>query len=347
MAPTATRKKPRSMAARRTGIERQIALSKAYVRSGTIYDLNRVCRIYLRVLVDMVRCDGYAVILIDGDKAKVLCIKDLSKEIRGMEFSTDTQHIKDIMNTKRTIFVRGASSSSVPSFIPDRLSVESWICTPILIDGDVKGIIYLDSLKRNLLNRKDIEFTELLSEQMSEPLQQSIQYSKTLAILAGDIRQSSYNYHSFSVDIIAEINSAKKYQEVLSLIVLNVDWGKKYKKVLGRAKEDIMAGKLFEVLASSIRAYQKIYRQGLSEFLILLASVESEEATLIALRLQNTIQNVLLDTEKGQILDDNMTVSVGIATFPSTAEQADKLIEAAKSALYRAKESGGNRICFA
>ncbi|MFC2069486.1 GGDEF domain-containing protein [Chloroflexota bacterium] len=91
----------------------------------------------------------------------------------------------------------------------------------------------------------------------------------------------------------------------------------------------------------------KIYRYGIDEFIILMTGIEKEEASLVALRLQKEIGDELFKGESENQPSRNMTTSIGLAAFPSDAQQANELIEAANSALYRAKKSGGNVVCFA
>ena len=197
----------------------------------------------------------------------------------------------------------------------------------------------MDSLKKNAFNQQDIEFTKSLSKGMSIAFEQSFQHS--------EVRTGCFNRQEFDADIITEIGNARKHQDQLSLLILHMDWAKNTKEVQGHAKDDKVLEKLVDILASNTRAYHKIYRYGMDEFIILMTGIEKEEASLVALRLQKVIGDEQFDGEREGQPSRKMTASIGIAAFPSDAQRANELIEAANSALYRAKESGGNVICFA
>ena len=70
-----------------------------------------------------------------------------------------------------------------------------------------------------------------------------------------------------------------------------------------------------------------------------------ERALSAARRLQRTIEQTHFEGENESQPNGTMTVSIGVATYPSDVDHWDKLLDAANSALYRAKESGRNQVC--
>jgi diguanylate cyclase (GGDEF)-like protein len=214
-----------------------------------------------------------------------------------------------------------------------------------MVNDDVRGIIHLDSPKKNAFDKNDIEFTELLSKEISTAFRQSFQYSQVRHTLARDELTGCFNRKQFDADIVADIASAKKYEEQLSLLVVDIDWFKKYNDFHGHPKGDTLLKKVADVVASNIRAYHKIYRYGGEEFSILMADTNKDKALYVARRLQKTIEQEQFRGEKKSQPNGKITVSIGVATFPSDAVKKGKLIEAADLALYRAKESGRNQVC--
>ncbi len=99
------------------------------------------------------------------------------------------------------------------------------------------------------------------------------------------------------------------------------------------------------MLTYGIRPYDKIYRYGGGKFAILMPTTNREQALTSARRLQSKIQQAEFEGAKESQPEGKITVSIGMATLPSDADQSDKLVEAANSALYRAKKSGRNQVC--
>ena len=71
---------------------------------------------------------------------------------------------------------------------------------------------------------------------------------------------------------------------------------------------------------------------------------DKEQASIPARRLQQVIEQEEFEGEKESQPNRRITISIGAATYPSDADHGEKLIEAADSALYKAKESGGNQV---
>lgn len=329
----------------RSKIKRSVAITRAYLRIERILELEKISRIYLRELADMVGCDGCAIILIDADKAKILAERGFTKTFKKLEFNTDVPAIEHVVSTKQAIFTGDIQSNPAADYIPHGCPVNSLICTPIIVNDEVRGIIHLDSPKKNAFDKKDMEFTELLSKEISIAFRQSFQYSQVRHILARDELTGCFNRRQFDADIVADIASAKKYKEQLSLLVVDIDWFKKYNDFHGQPKGDTLLKKVADVVASNIRAYHKIYRYGGEEFAILMADTDQDKALCAARRLQKTIEQEQFKGEKKSQPNEKITVSIGVATFPSDADKKGKLTEAADLALYTAKESGRNQVC--
>lgn len=346
MAGTAEKKKLEQLLINIRKLEHLAAITRVHLRIGTIFELKRISRIYLRELIDMVGCDGCAIIQIDKDKSRILAERGLGETFRDME-----PVLIEVMVTKLAIFTGDVLSSPDANYVPRRPSLRSLICTPIIVDNEVSGIIYLDSVTKDAFNNEDMEFTELLAREISitfdicTTFEQSFAYSNIRDLFTSDRLTGCLNRRKFDQNIATEITSAKEYGERLSLLMIDIDWFKKYNDFHGHEKGDTLLRKVADTLASNTRPYEKIYRYGGEEFIIMMPDTDKERASSAARRLQGAIKRERFEGEKGSQPNETMTVSIGVATLPSDADHSDKLIEAANSALYMAKESGGNQVC--
>jgi diguanylate cyclase (GGDEF)-like protein len=220
------------------------------------------------------------------------------------------------------------------------------ICAPIIVNNEVRGIIHLDSLKKNAFSEEDLEFTDLLTKEISIALEQSLEYSYSRNILISDELTGCLNRSKFDVDILVEVASAEEYKEELSLLMVDIDWFKTYNNFHGHEKGDALLKKVVDILTSNTRPYEKIYRFGGEEFAILMLDTDKEKALSTARRLQKTIEQAQFEGEQKSQPNGTITVSIGVATYPSDADHRDTLIDAANSALYRAKQSGRNQVCI-
>ena len=97
-----------------------------------------------------------------------------------------------------------------------------------------------------------------------------------------------------------------------------------------------------ETLKKESRATDFVCRYGGEEMSIILPNTNAEEALFSAKRINKTISEkafYLNSSETG-----NVTISVGVATFPEDASTSQDLIEFADKGLYYAKEHGRNKV---
>jgi two-component system cell cycle response regulator len=95
-------------------------------------------------------------------------------------------------------------------------------------------------------------------------------------------------------------------------------------------------------LLTGVRNFDSVARYGGEEFVVIMPETDAAVALSIAERLRESIASRPIVTARGAVLD--ITVSIGMATFPADAHSEDELIAAADQALYAAKHQGRNRV---
>jgi diguanylate cyclase (GGDEF)-like protein len=141
------------------------------------------------------------------------------------------------------------------------------------------------------------------------------------------------NHRHFHERLQRELASAEQAGKDLSLCLVDIDDFKRINDRFGHPAGDRVLGQV----ASRLRQGGESFRLGGDEFAVLLPGLDDRSAVSVA---QSIIERVgALDLEQvGPV-----TVSAGVATFPSQGVGRDELIRLADSALYWAKEEGKNR----
>mgnify|MGYP002620770444 CR=1 FL=1 len=142
----------------------------------------------------------------------------------------------------------------------------------------------------------------------------------------------------FDVSLEKEIEEASRYQDDLALLIIDADDFKEVNDVFGHPKGDEVLHRIGEIISENSRTPDVAARYGGEEFALILPKTDREGAYAIAERIRASCQTQLGDT--------HTTVSIGIATYGDQSASADALIKAADEALYRAKQTGKNRICW-
>jgi diguanylate cyclase (GGDEF)-like protein len=141
------------------------------------------------------------------------------------------------------------------------------------------------------------------------------------------------NHRHFHERLQRELAGAEHEGKDLSLCLVDIDDFKRINDRFGHPAGDRVLGQV----ASRLRQGGESFRLGGDEFAVLLPGLDDRSAVSVA---QSIIERVgALDLEQvGPV-----TVSAGVATFPSQGVGRDELIRLADSALYWAKEEGKNR----
>lgn len=140
----------------------------------------------------------------------------------------------------------------------------------------------------------------------------------------------------------SELKFARRHGASVSLLMLDLDHFKRVNDDHGHLAGDAVLVNLAAVLTKAVRNEDVVARFGGEEFAVILRATEQEPAVQLAERLRKLVETTPTEFHEKKL---GATVSVGVATFPSTpATTVDELIEAADQALYRAKHAGRNRV---
>lgn len=325
-------------------LKRLTAITKIHQSIGTNLRVKEIARILVRELIGIVDCNGCAFLLIKDNNSTILAERGFSKTFGKLRFDTETPAIKHVLQTRQTIATGDVVNSTFASCLPKGSPMQSLLCIPIIVNDEVHGIIHLDSVKKNAFNEEDIELTRLLANEIAIAIERAILFSEVWDISIRDGLTESFNRRKFDVDIVAEIAAAQQHQKALSLMMIDIDWFKKYNDFHGHPNGDSILKKVTSILIYNVRPSDRVYRYGGDEFTVLLPSTTRDKAFLVAKRLQQAIKLENFIGERESQPGGKLTICIGVATFPSDALQQDELLQAADSALYKAKNSGKNMI---
>ncbi|HEU0259053.1 MAG TPA: EAL domain-containing protein [Burkholderiales bacterium] len=151
------------------------------------------------------------------------------------------------------------------------------------------------------------------------------------------------NRASFTEHLEEAMRRAKRAGWPLALLFLDLDLFKRVNDCLGHDAGDRLLRVAAERIRRAVREADMLFRMGGDEFTVLLEDVRGpEEAAMVATRVLETIAEPL----QLQHHEIAVTSSVGIALYPRDDVVGERLVKAADTAMYRAKELGRNRYAF-
>lgn len=322
------------------------AVNKLHHEIGAHLELKEVGEIMVDTLREITNCDACAILLIEGEDIKILAERGFVTSMSSIRFSREMPAIKHIIETKEYIFSNDLRKDALlSSCVPEGCRAQSLICVPICVGDEVKGIIHLDSMEKNVFDGEDLNLVQLLAKEASLALERSLLYEQIKALTLTDSLTEIYNRRKLEEDLDSEIARSKRYARPLSLLMIDIDWFKNYNDYHGHQKGDEVLKKVARLLAQNVRNIDRVYRYGGEEFVVLLPEVDKEGGLACAERLRRRVEQEPIEGEAESQPSGKLTISVGVASFPLDGDTKEKLLEAADSALYRAKAHGRNRVC--
>src|SRR3989338_2137214 len=156
-----------------------------------------------------------------------------------------------------------------------------------------------------------------------------------------------FNHRHFHSMAEIEFEGARRYDTNLSILIIDVDNFKYYNDKHGHPSGDKVLKTLGSLTHKNTRSSDVACRYGGEEFAVLLPQTDKNHAVIAAEKIRHIIQSHEFPYEKTQPLGD-VTVSIGVASYPTDAKgikKVNELIEKADKALYKAKNEGRNKVC--
>ena len=150
-----------------------------------------------------------------------------------------------------------------------------------------------------------------------------------------------HNY--FNIRLAQEINRAKRYNIVFSVVFMDIDNFKEYCDLVGNFHSDIALKKISEMLKKMLRGSDVVVRFGYDEFAIILNNTLKEAAAFVASRFCSVVRDYPFYKEE-EMKSKKLTASFIVASFPQDGETPEELISKIYNRLCDVKNSGGNAV---
>ncbi|MCL4542502.1 MAG: diguanylate cyclase [Deltaproteobacteria bacterium] len=212
----------------------------------------------------------------------------------------------------------------------------AWL--PLYI-GDVNiGVLTVSSIYG--FNKEDISFLEHVAKELSIALDNARLHETLKELSITDELTGLYNRRKLNEILEIEFDRAKRYNNNLSILFIDIDYFKSINDFYGHKVGDVVLAKLGSLLNENTRSVDTAARYGGEEFVIILPQTDFKNAVYTAKKIKKIIQDL-----KFTQIDREITVSIGIASLPDEdIKSAEDILKTADDSLYKAKSSGRNKI---
>ena len=166
-------------------------------------------------------------------------------------------------------------------------------------------------------------------------------YTQTKQMSVTDPLTHLFNRRHFEAEFEREYKRAKRYNNDLSLAVIDIDFFKKINDTYGHSCGDYVLKEIAYLMNKNFRQTDTLFRYGGEEFVVILTETSDLTAKVPLERLRKRVENHIFKFNNQEI---KVTISIGV-TSRTDFENYLEMFDDADKALYKAKNDGRNKCC--
>jgi len=293
-----------------------------------------------------------------GDKVGIVATAFDNPALRNFEIHLDRYpEIRAALDHGHPVLVEDLQSNPLYADIRKEwlangttVPIRSVIALPFTLGKVQAGVFFLRRMADEPpLTNADVEFADAVIKaavaaihraQLIETTQAENKHLEHLAHT--DPLTQVLNRRALTVRLSAEMERARRYDSVITLLMIDLDHFKNINDTKGHLVGDDVLREVALLLQESIRSVDVVARYGGEEFVVVLPETPQIGAVKFAERMRERIEQTAFVADS----DVRLTASIGVASFPAPdIASVDDLFARADEALYRAKAAGRNKVC--
>ena len=226
---------------------------------------------------------------------------------------------------------------------PGRASV----CLPLMAGGNAVGMLNVEWDTADVAldgsdYSPDMVLLRTVSEQLTLALTNTRLRMRLQAQALNDPLTGLHNRRHLESFLKHTLAVAQREQGHLSVLLIDIDHFKRFNDEFGHDAGDLVITTVAQALSRSVRGADLAFRYGGEEFVVVLTKADQAAAGQCAERIMASVRTLRL-TYAGRALPQ-VTVSMGLAVYPTDGIGPESLLRGADAALYKAKQGGRNQV---
>ena len=220
---------------------------------------------------------------------------------------------------------------------------QAHLCVPMAAQGEMLGVIAItsDDALSGSLRDNIIAACEPVSMAIANlKLQETLRAQSLRDPLTG-----LFNRRYLEASFERELQRAARRQTPLSVLMMDVDHFKRFNDNHGHDAGDALLAHLGALFLKIVRSEDVCCRYGGEEFTVLMPEIDASQAFERAGEICAAVRAMQVE-HRGLPLD-NVTISIGVASYAEHGRTAEELLRNADNALYMAKNAGRDRVMLA
>ncbi len=233
-----------------------------------------------------------------------------------------------------------------PRYVEDFSATRSEIAVPMLIQDKATGVIDIQSRVRSRFDADSVRRISSLANNAATAVENARLHARAWEAAQRDRLTNLRNLRFYEERIREELERAIRYNYECSLLMIDVDDFKNYNDHFGHPMGNTLLRTLARTISGALREkIDTLVRYGGEEFVSILPLTGGKVAAEIAERIRQMVvdNNSEIPHSSEQPLGC-VSVSIGVATFPTDVGDRDRLLEIADKRMYMGKRAGKNRV---
>ena len=330
----------------------ELNLFQDLVRTFRSFDLATVAEELLKSLQDNLGVD-YGSLLILSDQGQYV------ERVFRIGFGPE-RHISDRFGLSKTD-IEGLVRDMIPKLkvfgsepgnpapLVEGHPIGTLAIFPFQLVYDYAGLLLLGVTSPNtpdtMLNASGFRQLEMVVAHQAFALKNALTVKRLNELISKDDLTLAFNRRFFEDYVQEEVERARRYNNPLALIFLDLDGLREVNSRFGHPMGSRTLQEAAARLMNAVRNIDKVFRYGGDEFCIILPETEAKGAMEVAERMRVRLASTpFLMEETGGV---EITASFGIASYPTHALTKEELVRKADEAMYAVKSGEKNAIQMA
>ncbi len=294
----------------------------------------------LDIVAKVLKAEKGSLMLID-DAEKTLTIGvaiGLSDEItRDTRLEVGDSVAGWVVKNRKFLFVKNVEEDEeFLNIKKQNVKAGTLMCAPLISKDKIMGALNVSKSTPGSFSDNDFELFVNLANQVAIAIDNARLYRYAVT----DEMTKLYNHRYFQQRLDEELLRADRYEDHISLLILDVDHFKHFNDTYGHPEGDRVLKTVARLIEKSIREIDIAARYGGEEFVVICPEKSGTGALVPAERIRKAIEGFDFRINGVHV---PITVSVGAACYPDNATTKAELIKKSDTALYYSKENGRNR----
>ncbi len=210
------------------------------------------------------------------------------------------------------------------------------ICMPVAKAGNRLALIVI-RIKEPAFNQNQLPLIRAMANHIAVAFDNAMLYQMAIT----DELTGLYSHRYFRQAISKRHALFEEYGEKMTLLMVDIDNFKRINDTYGHPTGDVILKETGKCILSAVRTDDMAFRYGGEEFTVILPGTDPSAGKAVAERVRTLIEHFPFKVDQHML---NLTVSIGVASWPASAETIRDIILEADKALYEAKNGGKNRV---